>query len=55
VTAPLRVEPGTSATITATFTAPATAKSGDVITGMLTFYSSGGDHLGMVPVTATIE
>jgi hypothetical protein len=60
--APLTVPAMTSRTITASFNVPGDAKSGDVFTGRLVFYTVtdavtavGGDHLGSVPVTITVK
>lgn len=60
--APVTVPAGGSATVTATLTVPAGAKSGSVIAGTLDFYSvgdqletAGGDHVGSVPVTITVN
>ena len=49
-TVPLSVEPRTSATSTATFTAPTTARSGDVIAGTPPF--AHGYGLGCVAVSS---
>ena len=62
MTAPVVVAAASKGTITATFAAPAGAKSGDSFTGTLDFYTTadqmtaaGGDHLGSVPVRITVK
>ena len=53
---------GGSGTIHASIDVPADAQPGDVIEGMIDFYTvadgiaaAGGDHLGSVPVTITVQ
>ena len=60
--APVTVPAGDHATIDATIDVPADASPGDTITGTLDFYTAGdqvetagGDHLGSIPVTITVE
>jgi hypothetical protein len=60
---PLTIAPdGGSGTIHASIHVPADAESGDVIEGRIDFYTvangitvAGGDHLGWVPVTITVQ
>jgi hypothetical protein len=60
---PLTIAPsGGSGTIHASIHVPADAQPGDVIEGMIDFYTAasgvevaGGDHLGSVPVTITVQ
>ena len=53
---------GGTGTVHASVHVPADAQSGDVIEGMIDFYTvgdgmevAGGDHLGSVPVTITVQ
>ena len=59
---PAAVAPGGTATIHVSIDVPADALPGDVIEGTLDFYTvadgveaAGGDHLGSVPVTVTVQ
>ena len=59
---PVEIAAGDSGHITATIDVPPDAQPGDVIEGTLDFYTvgdgvevAGGDHLGSVPVTITVQ
>ena len=59
---PLTIEAGGEGTISASIHVPDDAQPGDVIEGIIDFYTvaggveaAGGDHLGSVPVTITVQ